>query len=104
MLEQFCVLPGIVITRIFTSVNTLIIHSSTVTNADLDNINILSHIEVNNINYYWHDLECSEILCSVKIKVKETLLKEWEGVSEKQVIKKREKKKTKPKKEKKVKS
>ena len=101
MLEQFCVLPEIVITRIFTGVNTLIIHSSKVTNVDLDNINILSHIEVNNINYYWHDLECSEIPCSVKIKVKETLFKEWEGVSEKQVIKKRKKKKKKPKKEKK---
>ena len=101
MLEQFCVLPEIVITRIFTGVNTLIIHSSKVTNVDLDNINILSHIEVNNINYYWHDLECSEIPCSVKIKVKETLFKEWEGVSEKQVIKKRKKKKKKTKKEKK---
>ena len=43
MLEQFCVLPEIVITRIFTGVNTLIIHSSKVTNVDLDNINILSH-------------------------------------------------------------
>ena len=58
MLEKFCVLPGVVITRIFTGVNTLIVHSPKVTNVDLNNINILSHIDLNNFKYY-ADGHCS---------------------------------------------
>ena len=62
MLEKFCVLPGVVITRIFTGVNTLIVHSPKVTNVDLNNINILSHIDLNNFKYY------ADGHCSHKIK------------------------------------